>query len=110
MSGAPSPNVMRTNAESEQVAGWGEVDFHAWHRRDAAVEAHGLEAGERFEGVCLGEELLGWRPPRVAVLVGLSGVFFLQPAGVGQHELAQVRRAWRAEHVALEALPHQARQ
>ena len=78
--------------------------------RHRPVEADRLEARERAEGVGLGEERLGRRVPRVAVLVGLARVFFLQPAGVGQHELAEVGGAGRAEDRPLEALRHEARQ
>jgi len=44
------------------------------------------------------------------VAIGERRVFLLQPAGVGQDDLAQILRAQRAEHAAAETLRHEARQ
>ena len=42
--------------------------------------------------------------------VGLASVFLLNPAGVGKHQLAQVRRAGGADHAAAKTLCHESRQ
>ena len=87
-----------------------ELDAHAATEVDGAIVAERLEQRQRAERVGLGEERLGRLVLGVAVPVGLLRVFFLDPAGVGQHQAAQLERARRAVDAALVAGGDEARQ
>ena len=54
-----------------------EVDFDAWHNGHGAVVADRLQPVERAGGINLRIERLGWNVLRIAVLVRLSRILFL---------------------------------
>ena len=77
---------------------------------DRAVIAKRLQL--RDGPPCVGDRVERQRRvmARVAVAIGLTGVFLLQMRGVGQHQPSQIERPGRAEHPPAEALRHQSGQ
>ena len=92
------------------MPGVDELDFDAGRDRHRAVVADRLQLRHRAEGVRLAVERQRRRVLRVAVAVRVRRVFFLDAAGVGQHDPAEILRAGGAEDAAAEALRDEPRQ
>ena len=86
-----------------------ELHRDAWTNFDRPLVANRLQLPERPVGVGFGEEGQRRMMLRIAVAVRLARVLLLQPPGVRQHELAQIRRPRCAENAAAESLRHDAR-
>ena len=102
--------MTRAYADPSRWPGVDELDLDSRHDGHRAVVADRLQPVERAGGVELGVERQRRSVLRVAVLVGLPRVFFLDVRGVGQHERAQIARARRAEHAPAKALGDEPRQ
>ena len=102
----PHPHVRR----AEQVPRIDELRLDPGRDRHRAVVAARLQLRHGAERVDFRVERQRGLVLREVVAVGVRRVFFLQPAGVGQDDLAQILRALRAEHAAAESLRHEPRQ
>ena len=92
------------------MPGVDELDFDTGDNRHRAVVTDRLQTVERASGVDLRVERLRGDVLRVAVLVRLPRILFLNVRRIGEHERAQVARARRAEDAAAKALADQPRQ
>ena len=87
-----------------------ELDRDAWRHFDRPLVSERLQVGERTSCVSLCVQRQRRAMFRVAVLVGLPRVFFLDAAGIRQYQPAQVGRTAGAEDAPAEALRDEPRQ
>ena len=92
------------------MAGVDELDFDVRRHRHRAVVADRLQLRHCAERVRFGVQRQRGLVLREAVTVGVGRIFFLDPAGVGQHDAAEILGAGGAENAAAETLRHQPRQ
>ena len=100
----------RERRKTQQMSRVDEFDFYTgddWH---GAVVANRLQPVERASGIDLRVERLRGDVLRVAVLVRLPRILFLNVRRIREHERAQVVRARSAEDAAPKALADQPRQ
>ena len=95
---------------AEQVSRVDELRFDAVRDRHRPIVAARLQLRHGAERVDFGIERQRRLVLREVVAVRERGVFFLQASGIGQHDLAEILRAQRAEHAAAEALRDEPRQ
>ena len=98
---------------SEQMPGVDEFDVYFRHARDhrhGAVVANRLQPVERAGGIDLCIKRFGRNVLRIAVLVRLPRILFLNVRGIRQHQRAQVARARRTKDAATKALADQPRE
>ena len=79
------------------MTGVGELCVQTRQHLDGLAEPHDLEMPQRLVRVGFREERQRRRVLREAMPIRETCVLFLQAAGVGQHQRAQVGRARRAE-------------
>ena len=94
----------------QQVAGSREADSDARNDFHLTVVPEGLQLSERTMGIGFAVQRQGWLMLRVAMLVGLAGVFFLDTGRIGKYEATKVGSAAGAEHAPAITLRHETRQ
>ncbi len=91
------------------MTGVDELDLDVARDRNRAVVADRLQQRDRAKRVRLGVQRQGGGVLRVAVPVRVFGILFLNPAGVGKDDAAEILGAGRTEHPAPESLRRQSR-
>ena len=95
---------------SQQMAGVDELDVDAVDERHRLVERNRLQLRQRAKRIRFAVERQRRVVPRVVQPVRFARILFLKARRVGQHQLAQVGRARRAEDAAVIPVGHEPRQ